>query len=311
MKIYTIIVTYNALRNNWIQNCLDSLYSSTVQSEIIIVDNNSTDETCNYLKKRFPQIVLLENKQNEGFGQANNRGISWALKNDADFVFLLNQDAVVAENTIEKLVTASRNNPDFAILSPIHYNYEGTELEYYFADFMQIGKTPLFFANHIKGTPQEIYDTQFVNAAAWLIPCKIFNTVGGFDPIFFHYGEDNNFCHRILFHGYRIGIVSGSFINHDSSIRKQPADYQFSDKYFSDVEKGLKIKYGNINIQFENLVKTERNILLSKILFSVASLRLKDVPQFFKEFSIIKKTIKEVEKSRENNKVKGSHYLNL
>src|SRR5690606_28048723 len=89
--IYTVIVTYNGMK--WIGDCLESLCQSSILSNVIIVDNNSEDNTVGYLKEKFPEAVILPQNQNLGFGKANNLGISYALENGADFVFLFNQDA--------------------------------------------------------------------------------------------------------------------------------------------------------------------------------------------------------------------------
>ena len=78
-KVFSIIVTYNALRNNWIIKCLESLQNSSVKSEIIIIDNNSYDKTIEVVEKNFPNVSCIKNQKNIGFGQANNIGIKYAL----------------------------------------------------------------------------------------------------------------------------------------------------------------------------------------------------------------------------------------
>jgi GT2 family glycosyltransferase len=87
-----------------------------------VVDNNSADDTVNFIKANYPEVTLLEQNKNLGFGKANNIGISLAMKNEADYVFLLNQDAWVQPDTIEKLVSAHQREPQFGILSPMHLN---------------------------------------------------------------------------------------------------------------------------------------------------------------------------------------------
>jgi len=100
--IYVVIVTYNGMQ--WIDKCLDSLIHSSIPLNIIIIDNLSTDGTVDFIKHKYPTVELVETGKNLGFGKANNIGITHAVKQNADYVFLLNQDAWVGLNTIDELV---------------------------------------------------------------------------------------------------------------------------------------------------------------------------------------------------------------
>ena len=131
MKVFTVIVTYNGM--NWIDQCLKSVIT---QSEVVVVDNNSSDLTVNFIKQNYPSVKLLEQNINLGFGRANNIGISYALNNNAEAVFLLNQDAFAKKDTINKLITASIKNPEFGIISPIHLNGDGSAVDYSFLRFI-------------------------------------------------------------------------------------------------------------------------------------------------------------------------------
>ncbi len=77
MKIKAIIVTYNGLK--WIDKCFSSLYKSETPLEIITIDNGSVDGSIDKIKKNFPQVEIIENGKNLGFGKANNIGLSMAL----------------------------------------------------------------------------------------------------------------------------------------------------------------------------------------------------------------------------------------
>ena len=101
IRIFTVIVTYNAMQSNWIDKCLRSLQNSTIASTAIVVDNGSTDGTCEYVPNTFPDAVWLPQNKNLGFGQANNIGIRYALKNNADYILLLNQDATISLTVME------------------------------------------------------------------------------------------------------------------------------------------------------------------------------------------------------------------
>src|SRR4051794_15030332 len=131
MKVFVIIVTYNAVR--WIDRCFGNLKKSPIPLYIIAVDNNSTDNTLQVLASDYPEVELYDCKKNLGFGKANNIGIRMAMDRGADYIFLLNQDAWLAPQAIEGLIAIHKTRPDFGIISPIHLNGSGTALDFRFS----------------------------------------------------------------------------------------------------------------------------------------------------------------------------------
>ena len=118
-KIAVVIVTFNG--KIWLKKNLNSLLNSNYPIDIIIVDNASTDKSISTIEE-FSTVELIQNKENLGFGKANNIGIDVALKKGADAVFLLNQDTWIYENTISSLVEALFENSNLGIVSPLHYS---------------------------------------------------------------------------------------------------------------------------------------------------------------------------------------------
>jgi GT2 family glycosyltransferase len=215
MKIHIVIVTYNA--EHWLYNCLNSLATSSVPLEVVVVDNKSTDNTVDIIEKQYPHVKLFKSSSNLGFGKGNNIGINYALQNGADYVFLLNQDAYLNPNTISVLVKASQNNPQFGIISPIHLSGNPAIPDRQFVSYVSPPNCHTLYPDYLanKDNMKEIYETQFVNAALWLLPRNVLLTVGGFDPVFPHYGEDNDFVHRIIYHGYKVGVCPHTTATHD------------------------------------------------------------------------------------------------
>ena len=117
MKIIVIVVTYNAMR--WIDRCLTSLQKSLIPVDCIIIDNNSSDETVETIKRRYGFCRLVESKENFGFGKANNIGLQYAIDNGYDYVYLLNQDAWIFPDTLPLMINVAKENPEFGILSPL------------------------------------------------------------------------------------------------------------------------------------------------------------------------------------------------
>src|SRR5699024_4123474 len=117
LKVIVIIVTYNG--EKWIQTCLSCIQRDQYPVEVIVIDNASTDQNKEIIRNEFPDIRLIENNTNLGFGQANNIGMQIALKKQADYVFLLNQDAYIYPDTIIKLLSVLKQHPEYGIVSPL------------------------------------------------------------------------------------------------------------------------------------------------------------------------------------------------
>jgi GT2 family glycosyltransferase len=212
MRALAIVITYNA--SEWIEKCLSSLLNSTFQVEILAIDNGSVDDTVKIVIQKFPSVNFIQANKNLGFGKANNIGLKRALEMNVDYVLLLNQDARLERNTIEKLVQASVENPGYGVISPFHMNYDGNGIENYFNDYVIGQYTPGYLHDVKQGSIKNIYPATFIHAACWLIPINVIKTVGGFDPLFFHTGEDNDFVQRLSYRGLKVGFVPAAIMYH-------------------------------------------------------------------------------------------------
>jgi GT2 family glycosyltransferase len=202
-RVYAIIVSWNGA--GWIREALESLRQSAFPVRIVVVDNASTDETVHIIRDLYPEVELLRQPSNLGFGKANNQGIRYALSQGADYVLLLNQDAKVDPATVGSLVNLLNEYPDFGILSPLHLDYQGTGIDPIFLKFIR--NDVRLISDAFFGRLQGLYEVPFVPAAVWLLTRQVLEAVGGFDPIFFMYGEDRDFCDRVQFHGFKIGVA--------------------------------------------------------------------------------------------------------
>jgi len=211
-RILVIIVTFNAMY--WIDNCLGSLKKSSVSLSSIVIDNNSQDETVDHIKHNYPEVKLIQNKQNLGFGKANNIGLKCAVEKNFDYAFLLNQDAWIFPDTIAKLIGIHSANKKFGIISPVQLNGKGNNLDKNFSTYIPF-ETIAEIKETIKSRRTSFVETSFVNAASWLITKDCILSLGGFDPLFIHYGEDRDYCYRAMHHGFKIGIALNTTICHD------------------------------------------------------------------------------------------------
>ena len=293
----------------WLKQCLDSCEGQ----QIIVVDNASSDGTLQFISENYPEIIVLPQKKNLGFGVANNIGISHALKNySADYVYLLNQDAYLVGNVIQNLINIHTQNTEYGILSPIHLSGNKNELDLKFKEYVFQHNDTLTEEQLLADGINEIYDVPFINAAGWLMTKECLLDVGGFDPMFFLYGEDDNLCQRVLYHGYNIGVVSGCYMIHDRALRKHEKLNINSDK-FKEVQANIyKVKYANINDDnaeyklYDTLSYLKRQSFKNTLLIRFSALRESSL-----KYRLLKNNVEKIKSSYQLNKTKAAHYLYL
>lgn len=303
---YIIIVTYNAMP--WIDRCLQS----TGDYPLVVVDNASTDQTIDHIQSNYPKVTLLPQNKNLGFGQGNNVGISYALNQGAEHVLLLNQDAYLIDEALEQLLYFQKNNPVYGILSAIHSNAEQTRLDRNFSYYVRFDANPSFYSDHVLGRPlQNVYEVPFVNAAGWLVSKGCLMRVGGFDPIFFHYGEDDNYCQRANYHGFKIGVLSNTFMIHDREDRTKPKSDIYSEAYFDQQERHLKVIYGNINDYDKSRILKQKKKIKRQLLKASLRQNKPNIRGLKAYLQLIDRIILEIEKSVKINKISQPSYLVL
>lgn len=205
-RILAIVVTFNAM--HWIDRCIGSLQASSVKPDIMVVDNCSLDGSDDYIEEHFPGVRLVRNTENKGFGAANNTGLKAALEEGYDYVYLLNQDAWLEEDTLEKMLDAFERTRRYAVLSPIQLNANG-KMDVQFAKKC---RKHLHKKDIVSRVP-------FVMAAHWMISRKALLSVGGFSPAFDLYGEDDNWIDRAHYFGFEAGVVNAATAIHDRADR--------------------------------------------------------------------------------------------
>ena len=261
MTIFAIIVTYNAMRHSWMERCLNSLKDSTVPITPIVIDNGSKDGTGNYVMEHFPNTIWLPQDKNLGFGQANNVGLRYALKENADYVLLLNQDATIGSDAIEKMLPFCNIN---TLMSPIHLNGDASKLDSVFKLCLQGSKNSLLddllVTKSLKSTYSgpDFSTGRVIPAACWFLPMSIIKNIGGFNPLFFHYSEDDNYFQRLNYHHVNIKICPLATMSHD---RGEHGNMQvFNQKR---IRRMLLRSATNINISLIGCLKEWGRILLN------------------------------------------------
>ena len=212
VSIFAIIVTYKG--QQWYDRCFTSLRNSSIPVQTIVVDNASDDGTVEYIHENFPEIHLIESKENLGFGRANNLAMRYALDNGCDYVFLLNQDAWLDDSdTLKNLVEIYERHPEYGILSPMHLNINKNGL--IMECFCRRPDNQKLIEDLYLNQVTDIYTTKYIHAAAWMLSRNTLEKVGGFNPIFYHYEEDGEYLNRVDYYNLKIGVCPSARIVHD------------------------------------------------------------------------------------------------
>lgn len=241
MKVFIIILNFNG--REFILQCLDSVKKLRTDGcglETLVVDNVSTDDSFELIKQNYPDLRLLVNKENLGFAEGNNVGIRDALKNGADFVLILNPDTIVDKDLVVQLISAiggsatggkvaSLNN-QIGIVGPKIYfapGYEFHKVRYkpeergkviWYAGGIVDWKNVLASHRGVDEVDQGQYNqakkTDFVSGCAMMVKREVFEKIGLFDPKYFLYWEDNDFCQRARKAGFGIFYTPGAKMFH-------------------------------------------------------------------------------------------------
>jgi GT2 family glycosyltransferase len=207
MKLSVVVVNWNGKK--FVENCINSivLEINLKESEIIVVDNGSTDGSNELISNNFPYVKIIQNSKNIGFAAANNQGI---IESDGQYLCFINSDIILKRDCINTLLNYIESNSDIGILAPklIYPNHSlqisCKKLPSLWNSFCEIfGLSSLFPSVKIfSGEEMSYFDhdsIQNVNAIAggfWMISRDSIKEVGLLDEEFFFYAEDMDWCKR-------------------------------------------------------------------------------------------------------------------
>ncbi|MBP6859503.1 MAG: glycosyltransferase family 2 protein [Candidatus Magasanikbacteria bacterium] len=226
MKLSVILVNWKT--KELTKDAIASVLKETkgFDFEIIVIDNNSADGSVEMIKAEFPQVVLIANTENVGFGKANNQGLKIAK---GDYLMFLNTDVVVLDGALNKLVSYLDSHIDTMMVGPRLLN---RDLSFQHACrrmlpnpinsfFHLFGLTKIFKQNKVinnykqfASDPEITGPTQALSGAAMMFRRQVYQELGGFDEMFFMYGEDLDFSKRVFDKGWKTVYVSDARIIH-------------------------------------------------------------------------------------------------
>lgn len=239
MQLSVIIVNYNV--KHFLEQCLCSVQAAAtgLQVEIIVVDNNSADNSIEYLEPKFPSVRFIANNENTGFAKACNQGLQ---QSSGKYILFLNPDTIVPEDCFRKCIDFFESNADAGALGIKMIDGSGRFLKESKRAFPSpmtslyklFGLSKLFprsktFSRYHLGhlNENENNEVDVLAGAFMMIKKEVLDRVGSFDETFFMYGEDVDLSYRIQKAGFKNYYFAGSSIIHfkGESTRKGTMNY--------------------------------------------------------------------------------------
>lgn len=208
--VYVIVLNWNGWKDTI--ECLSSLrHSDYPNYEIVVVDNNSEDDSVVRIREAHPQVPIIQAEDNLGFAGGNNLGIRYALSKGAEFVWLLNNDTKVMKNTLSSMVELAMRNPDVGVVGSAIYEMDPPNKLQAWGG----GRVDMFLGRARKCRKGSNPD--YITGASMLIRRQLLEEVGLLDERFFMYWEDTDFCFRARKRGWKIAVEPSSVVFHKES----------------------------------------------------------------------------------------------
>lgn len=289
MQLSIVIVNYNV--KHFLEQCLNSVRKAVegIDAEVFVVDNNSVDSSCTMVREKFPEVKLIDNKENLGFSRANNQAIRLST---GKYVLLLNPDTVVEDDTFSKVLDFMEKTPDAGGLGVKMIDGKGNFLPESkrglptpdVAFYKIFGLSKFFPKSRIFGRyhlgfldPDQVHEVDVLSGAFMLLRKTVLDRIGLLDEEFFMYGEDIDLSYRITKAGFRNYYFPGTRIIHykGESTKKGSLNYVlvfynamiiFARKHFSSKNARLLSFLIRLAIYFRALVAILNRFISSAIL---------------------------------------------
>lgn len=199
IELSVIIVNYNGLR--FLTDCLNSLKTSlaNIAHEVIILDNNSSDDSCDFIKQNFPEVVLIESKINHGFGKGNNEAVKHSR---GENLLLINNDTIVLDD-LKPVLDTLKSDKSIGVVGinmlnakkeylPVAGNFPNSRNMLQLVKLLDVSpefKTGNFTKNQ--------YEVGWLGGSFLMLSKETYVKIKGFDEDYFMYVEDVDFCKKI------------------------------------------------------------------------------------------------------------------
>ena len=216
--IAVILLNWNTKTHT--ERCINSIFKFADQNlfDIILADNGSSDGSLEYFQLKFPKIIYLDNRENLGFAEGNNRALNLSINNGYHFSMLLNTDTIIENDVITELYEFLINNDQAAAVQPaIYFLNQKDKLwngELKFNSLLGL----TYSKKKLPASPKEV---EWITGCCFLIRNEVLNQTGDFNPAYFLYYEDIELSFRIRAKGYHLYIQPQSKIYHEVGVSGQ------------------------------------------------------------------------------------------
>lgn len=200
MRIDLVIVSYRSER--WLERCLGSVYGSGFDGRTWLIDNDELESGLKErLGTRYPRLRYLRSPSNVGFGRGNNLGIERSLAEGADVLGLLNPDAWLEDGWHDGVTAVLNSAADVGLLSPLQLEYDSDDLSRWTRTVLRLDSM---------GDPrlrEPLVAVTWLEASCVFVRREVLERIGGFDPLFTLYYEDNDLCRRAQIAGFGLAVT--------------------------------------------------------------------------------------------------------
>ncbi|CAN1571560.1 COG1216 Predicted glycosyltransferases [Flavobacteriaceae bacterium] len=301
MQLSVIILNYNV--RYFLEGCVLSVESAlqNIDSEIIVVDNNSSDGSCEMMKSRFPNIKLIRNNQNVGFPKGNNIGV---VEAKGEYICILNPDTVVAEDTFEKVLAFAKKQNNLGIIGVKLIDGTGnflpeskrgiptpwvafTKICSLYKFFPKSKYFNQYYAQHL--SENETGEVEILVGAFMFLKKELYNEVGGFDEACFMYSDDIDLSYMVLQKGKM------NYYFHETTVIHYKGESTIKDgtymKRFQDAMEFFYKKHFKVSLLFSVFMKI--GIVFFSIIKRVQGReKIKSVPENFLLLSASEELVK-------------------
>ena len=255
MDLSVVILNYNV--RYFLELCLHSVKAATeaIDAEIIVVDNNSSDDSCSMVKQLFPEVILIENKENLGFSKGNNQGVANAK---GEYICILNPDTVVPEDAFSELLKFSKTKDNLGIIGCKLVDGSGKFLPESKRNIPVVkialqkirGNSTNYYANHVQES--EVAKVDILVGAFMFMKQSVYNSLSGFDEDYFMYGEDIDLSYKAVKAGldnYYFGTTTAIHYKGESTLK----DASYAKRFYGAMQIFYK-KHFKSNVVFDAFV---------------------------------------------------------
>lgn len=219
-KVSVIILNWN--QRDYTVECLNSLLESDYPNyEVVVIDNVSSDDSCEVINKQFPSVKLIRSEKNIGITDSRNIGIDYALSSSVDYIMFLDNDAVVQKDMLTELVSEAEKNKRVAVAAPKIYFYFdrnriwslGGTINFYTGNIRLLGYGEM---DHGQYDFHSSFEVDHAIGCCLMVRSDVVKKIGKLDA-HFYYGEDTELCIRAKRSGYKIVAIPRAVMWHKES----------------------------------------------------------------------------------------------